>query len=94
MLRWLTTSHAAFSLFFRFDEMPSVRSAVALALMLFVLVEWSRAMPTDKDKERLLNAVDVSTKGGRRRSFFYSTLLLLIPFAQHAAPISLGYLFY
>jgi len=41
--------------------MPSVRNIAALALVLLVLAEWSAAMPTtDKDKERLLNTVDVS----------------------------------
>lgn len=43
--------------------MLSVRSAVTLALVLFVLAEYSKAMPTiDKDKERFLNNVNVSTK--------------------------------
>lgn len=42
-------------------RMPSVRNAATLALVLLVLAEWSVAMPTaDKDKDRLLNTVDVS----------------------------------
>ncbi|EFN89652.1 allatostatin C [Harpegnathos saltator] len=46
--------------------MPSVRSAIALALVLFVFAEWSRAMPAiDKDnKERILNAVDLMDDDG------------------------------
>jgi len=51
---------------FRLETMLSTRSAIALALMLFVLAKWSAAMPTtDKDKERLLNTVDVSIKTER-----------------------------
>jgi len=43
--------------------MLSVQSTIALALMLFVLVEYSAAMPTiDKDKARYLNNVNVSKK--------------------------------
>ncbi|XP_012222697.1 allatostatin C [Linepithema humile] len=45
--------------------MLSVRSALAIALMLFILVEWSGAMPTiDKDKERLMNSVDLIDDDG------------------------------
>lgn len=43
--------------------MLSVQSTVALALMLFVLAEYSAAMPTiDKDKARFFNNVNVSRK--------------------------------
>jgi len=43
--------------------MLSARSAIALTLVLLVLAKWSVAMPTtDKDKERLLNTVDVSMR--------------------------------
>ncbi|KAL6266949.1 allatostatin C-like [Pogonomyrmex barbatus] len=46
--------------------MLSVRSAVALVLMLFILAEYSGAMPTtDKDKERLLNSVELMDDDGR-----------------------------
>ncbi|XP_011695287.1 PREDICTED: prohormone-1-like [Wasmannia auropunctata] len=45
--------------------MLSIRSAVALALMLFVLAEYSGAMPTiDKDKDRFLNNVDLVDDDG------------------------------
>lgn len=45
--------------------MLSARSAIALALVLLVLAEWSAAMPaTDKDKERLLNTVDLIDDDG------------------------------
>ncbi|XP_070172681.1 allatostatin C [Polyergus mexicanus] len=45
--------------------MPSVRNAITLALMLLVLAEWSMAMPTaDKDKDRLLNTVDLIDDDG------------------------------
>ncbi|XP_029677371.1 allatostatin C [Formica exsecta] len=45
--------------------MPSVRNAATLALVLLVLAEWSVAMPTaDKDKDRLLNTVDLIDDDG------------------------------
>ncbi|XP_032688105.1 allatostatin C [Odontomachus brunneus] len=45
--------------------MPSVRSAIALALVLSLFAEWSQAMPAmDKDKDRLLNAVDLMDDDG------------------------------
>ncbi|XP_014471590.1 PREDICTED: allatostatin C-like [Dinoponera quadriceps] len=45
--------------------MPSVRSAIALALVLFLFAECSRAMPAvDKDKDRLLNTVDLMDDDG------------------------------
>ncbi|EFN70796.1 Prohormone-1 [Camponotus floridanus] len=45
--------------------MSSVRNIAALALVLLVLAEWSAAMPTtDKDKERLLNTVDLIDDDG------------------------------
>ncbi|KYN31907.1 Prohormone-1 [Trachymyrmex septentrionalis] len=45
--------------------MLSVQSTVALALMLFILVEYSAAMPTtDKDKARFLNNVNLVDDDG------------------------------
>jgi len=47
--------------------MLSVQGAVALALMLFVLAEYSGSMPAiDRDKDKFLSNVDVSRK--RRRA--------------------------
>ncbi|XP_020296756.1 allatostatin C-like [Pseudomyrmex gracilis] len=43
----------------------SVRSAFALVLLLFILVEWSQSMPTmDKDKDRFLKNVDLIDDDG------------------------------
>jgi len=51
-----------------FHAMLSVQGAVALALMLFVLAEYSGSMPAiDKDKDRFLSNVNVSRK--RRRAW-------------------------
>lgn len=55
-----------FALICRFGTMfgtMSVRNAITLALMLLVLAEYSESMPAiDKDRERFLNSVNVSTK--------------------------------
>ncbi|KAH0945962.1 hypothetical protein HN011_009275 [Eciton burchellii] len=49
----------------RLETMLSARSAIALTLVLLVLAKWSVAMPTtDKDKERLLNTVDLIDDDG------------------------------